>query len=312
MMFRILLVSLLVAACFKIRDVGTADRYGDRFADERDACADQAGVAPDGCPIRDGDGDGFADERDACVDRPGVAPDGCPIPDGDGDGIADKRDACPKKPGVAPYGCPDGDGDGDGVTDVRDACPDKPGVVWDGCPAPDMDGDGFADGWDGCEETPGVAPSGCPVGDADGDGVLDIDDNCPFEFGEETDGCSGGGSDCQGSCDPFDGALKGVRFKRATELASTARENIDDAAEAMNRHHSMRIELSGHADDREKDAEALSMRRAQAVFKHLVKRGVDRKRVRFRGAGMSEPIGDNETDEGRAKNRRVDITIIIR
>lgn len=59
--------------------------------------------------IGDSDGDGIYDDRDACVDVPGVAPDGCPPPDTDGDGILDDADACVDQPETR-NGFEDGDG----------------------------------------------------------------------------------------------------------------------------------------------------------------------------------------------------------
>ena len=89
---------------------------------------------------QDRDGDGFVDEIDACPDEPGVEPDGCPIKDTDGDGILDPDDKCPEEPGVEEYqGCPFPDKDGDGIVDDEDKCPEEPETVneyqdEDGCP----------------------------------------------------------------------------------------------------------------------------------------------------------------------------------
>lgn len=100
-MIRFLLVSVLVSAWG--REVGPpaalADRDGDGSADERDACADVPGVAPDGCPFRDGDGDGVIDVLDACPAVPGFAPDDC-LRDSDDDGFVDVGDRCPDASGV--------------------------------------------------------------------------------------------------------------------------------------------------------------------------------------------------------------------
>lgn len=116
------------------------DRDGDGFLDDRDACPDEAGAAPDGCPVRDSDGDGFMDAQDACPSEAGVAPDGCPLRDRDGDGVTDEQDKCPDTAGVAPDGCPvDADPDKDGILGDADKCPNEPETVNqyqddDGCP----------------------------------------------------------------------------------------------------------------------------------------------------------------------------------
>jgi outer membrane protein tpn50 len=54
----------------------------------------------------------------------------------------------------------------------------------------------------------------------------------------------------------------------------------------------------------------LSVQRAQAIIAEMVKRGVDEKLFTYRGYGGTRPIGDNATEEGRAQNRRVEITVI--
>ena len=73
----------------------------------------------------------------------------------------------------------------------------------------------------------------------------------------------------------------------------------------------MKIELSGHTDNKGKDKynEKLSQERAKAVYDYLISRGIDKKRLEYRGYGAQHPIADNKTDEGRAKNRRVEFTI---
>ncbi len=68
---------------------------------------------------------------------------------------------------------------------------------------------------------------------------------------------------------------------------------------------------TGHTDSKGSDAynQRLSLARAEAVKNYLVSNGVDVKRVRAVGKGKSEPIADNATAEGRAKNRRVDVSV---
>ncbi len=115
------------------------DTDGDGFTDRDDACPEQAGPAPSGCPVLDRDEDGFPDEVDECPDQRGVEPRGCPPVDSDGDGFFDDSDECPQQAGVAPAGCPPPDTDGDGILDADDRCPDEPETAngyedTDGCP----------------------------------------------------------------------------------------------------------------------------------------------------------------------------------
>jgi OOP family OmpA-OmpF porin len=71
------------------------------------------------------------------------------------------------------------------------------------------------------------------------------------------------------------------------------------------------LEIEGHTDDRgdEKLNKELSQGRAQSVADYLVGKGVDRNRITPFGYGEERPIADNNTSEGRAKNRRVEFTI---
>ncbi|UUZ72504.1 OmpA family protein [Polaromonas sp. P1(28)-8] len=68
----------------------------------------------------------------------------------------------------------------------------------------------------------------------------------------------------------------------------------------------------GHTDSVGTDAynQRLSLARADSVKAYLVSKGVDRQRIRTEGRGESQPVADNATAEGRAKNRRVDIEVV--
>ncbi len=68
----------------------------------------------------------------------------------------------------------------------------------------------------------------------------------------------------------------------------------------------------GHTDAVGSDAynQKLSMRRSQAVKAYLVSKGVDKTRIYTEGKGEKQPVADNKTKEGRAKNRRVEIEVV--
>lgn len=72
------------------------------------------------------------------------------------------------------------------------------------------------------------------------------------------------------------------------------------------------IIATGHTDSVGTDAynQKLSVRRAEAVKKHLVSKGIANNRIQIEGKGESQPVADNKTDDGRAKNRRVQIEVI--
>jgi hypothetical protein len=115
------------------------DSDGDGFADSRDRCPMQPGIAPDGCPDKDSDHDSVLDSKDACPTEAGPPEKGgCPVRDSDKDGIPDDFDKCPNEPGPL-NGCPDLDADKDGVNAPDDKCPEQPETRNgfdddDGCP----------------------------------------------------------------------------------------------------------------------------------------------------------------------------------
>lgn len=86
---------------------------------------------------------------------------------------------------------------------------------------------------------------------------------------------------------------------------------IDKLAEMLNTHPNMKITLVGHTDNTASRAynQRLSLARVNSVKAELIKRGIGGDRIRTVGKGMTEPIADNNTAEGRAKNRRVEVII---
>ena len=76
----------------------------------------------------------------------------------------------------------------------------------------------------------------------------------------------------------------------------------------------MHIEIGGHTDDQGSVAYnlRLSENRAKAIADYLIAKGINPKRIEFRGYGKSKPIADNSTEEGRSKNRRVEVRILSR
>lgn len=80
----------------------------------------------------------------------------------------------------------------------------------------------------------------------------------------------------------------------------------------LDEHPEMKIELRGHTDGQGtvEYNQKLSEKRAEAVVNFLVSMGIDKQRLSWRGLGKSEPIADNNTAEGRQKNRRVEYKVI--
>lgn len=219
------------------------------------------------------------------------------------------------RPKPKPIPPPDPDRDKDGFLNEVDMCPDTAGVDPDGCPPKDSDGDGFMDPDDACPDEPGVEPDGCPIPDTDGDGFLDPDDGCPDEpetkngF-EDNDGCP---DEIPEEVKVFTGVIAGIEFEfRKSDIRPGSKPVLDKAIALLKEYPDLRLEISGHTDNvgtREVNVE-LSKARADAVREYLVAGGIDESRLVTRGAGPDEPIGDNETEEGRAKNRRTEFKII--
>ena len=84
---------------------------------------------------------------------------------------------------------------------------------------------------------------------------------------------------------------------------------LDEVAAALKQTPAMRVRIEGHTDNvgTAESNRVLSERRAQSVLDALVQRGVDRARLSAAGFGQERPIADNRTEEGRAKNRRVEL-----
>ncbi|RMG96205.1 MAG: OmpA family protein [Deltaproteobacteria bacterium] len=212
---------------------------------------------------------------------------------------------------------PPPDRDGDGFVDAKDACPDEPGVAPDGCPRRDTDGDGFLDRDDACPKVPGVAPDGCPIPDTDGDGILDPDDACVDEPEtkngyQDDDGCP---DELPEPVKEFSGVIEGIEFDfNEATIKPESKPVLDKAIEVLKEFPEIRVEIVGHTDNvgtREFNLE-LSRRRAEAVRDYLVRGGIDPSRLRVRGAGPDEPIAPNDTEEGRAKNRRTEFRILTK
>ena len=80
----------------------------------------------------------------------------------------------------------------------------------------------------------------------------------------------------------------------------------------MESKRNLEIKIAGNTDNigRSSYNKTLSVKRAAAVYEYLIEKGVDKSRMKYRGFGNKVPIADNETDEGRLLNRRVEIIIV--
>ncbi|MBR1447961.1 MAG: OmpA family protein [Bacteroidaceae bacterium] len=91
-------------------------------------------------------------------------------------------------------------------------------------------------------------------------------------------------------------------------LKSESMEEIQKVADYMKKNPTARFEVQGHTDNQGSDKinDPLSQQRAEAVVKALENLGVDGFNLRAVGKGSHEPVADNSSDAGRAKNRRVE------
>ncbi len=276
---------------------------------------------------RDQDLDGVRDWLDKCPNTPigcKVDKNGCPI-DSDGDGVCDGVDQCPNTPKgctVDAKGCPS-DADGDGVCDGVDQCPDTPkGCTVDakGCPS-DSDGDRVCDGVDQCPNTPSgctVDSKGCPV-DSDGDGVCDGLDQCPnTPAGLKVDehGCPIEVMERETELmDTGKIRLQNIQFETGkADLKPESYPTLDVVGQVLTQWPTLKIEIGGHTDDvgGAKMNLTLSLARARSVLAYLKTKypAIDSARFTVKGYGKTKPLVPNTSDANRAKNRRVEFTVL--
>jgi len=203
------------------------------------------------------------------------------------------------------------DRDGDGVVDEKDECPDSAGpIALIGCP--DSDGDGVPNKKDKC---PGVKGSpnfqGCPAPDSDGDSVNDDDDKCPLVKGLKSNY----------GCPPIkpelitrvNNAADRVFFVRAkATIENISLHELDRVVAILQSDSTLRLRIEGYTDSEGTDErnQKLSDRRARAVFHYLSLNGIDPQRMDYVGYGSKKPLATNDTPEGMAQNRRVEMILM--
>jgi type IX secretion system PorP/SprF family membrane protein len=228
--------------------------------------------------------------------------------DTDGDGISDTEDECPNQVGSTEHrGCPDTDGDG--INDKEDSCPDVKGLKeHKGCS--DADNDGIIDNLDECSNEAGpVENKGCPFKDA---GINDNEDECPDMVGTiENKGCPKMEDKVQKESD-F--KIQNLEFDPCkANIREQFKLTLNSLSEKLKQDGSLILILDGHTDHYGTDDEnlLLSKKRCEVVANYLVSKGISKNRIKINYFGETIPISENTTAEGRQKNRRVELKIIV-
>ncbi len=249
---------------------------------------------------KDTDGDGIIDKYDKDFLHPEdfdgfEDTDGMPDYDNDHDGILDKDDKAPNEPEDRDGfqdddGIPDLDNDHDGIPDVKDKAPNQA-----------EDKDGFQD------------DDGVPDPDNDQDGILDVNDQCPDQAEtvngyQDDDGCP----DKKPELAIEKGkaiVLEGIHFASGSaQLTPASKIILDKVVRTLKNNPEIEIEVRGYTDNtgRYEANLRLSQKRAEAVRDYLIAHGINGSRIKAKGFGPANPIADNNTREGRAKNRRIE------
>jgi outer membrane protein OmpA-like peptidoglycan-associated protein len=310
---------------------GCPDRDGDKIIDKLDSCPDDAGLAEfDGCPDRDGDK--IIDKEDECADTPGLAEfKGCP--DKDGDKIPDHKDDCPEIAGLEEFvGCPDTDGDR--VRDIDDKCPTKPGPVDNfGCPVIKLqlltlgnkvlEEVELEDGKFNFKTAFEKSKAYFKLISSEGDTLSEVyvtnpslrgkkayfDKDGYFRFPKEAEVVQLTIEEQEIVKKAFDN-LEFATGKSLIKKESNI--SLDELAELMKKHTGWKLKIEGHTDNvgNKTSNTTLSKNRANAVKTYLVKKGISSTRFEVKWYGPDKPIADNSTEEGRQKNRRVEMTLM--
>jgi OmpA-OmpF porin, OOP family len=179
-------------------------------------------------------------------------------------------------------------------------------------------------GWAGGGAALGILTGGlicyAQDGDEDGDGVFDRRDRCPDTPANtpvEHHGCP---------LPQYPASVKPVEVVQPevitlpgdvlfafnkSDLTPSAQSQLDALMGKLQNADVVSIKVIGHTDSVGSDSynQALSERRASSVAAYLLSQGLDPNKLTSEGKGKSQPVADNDTEEGRAKNRRVELHI---
>jgi outer membrane protein OmpA-like peptidoglycan-associated protein len=201
---------------------------------------------------------------------------------------------------------------------MDDKCPDTPKgwkVDATGCPL-DQDKDGVADAIDKCPDTPAgvtVDKNGCPI-DTDGDGIADYLDKCPTVAGpKENNGCPVVEKTAEEK-ETIDMKIEPVYFDYdKSNILIIEKAKIDKLVNLLKANSNYNVNMTGNTDSKgtEEYNMALSKRRIDSVAKTITTSGIKLNRIsKEKPLGETKPAATNDTEEGRALNRRVEFEVI--
>ena len=309
---------------------GCPDKDGDGITDLKDDCPEVAGLAElKGCP--DKDADGITDLKDDCPEEKGLAIfNGCP--DRDSDGVMDRIDDCPDTKGLVQYnGCPDTDGDN--IIDKVDECPTVYGIAeLKGCPAAELIYFNAETQVEKVKQGGGVYSYGNNVETKtakfklegyNADTVKAVFVTAPNLRGKnayrEADGFFRFAKEAEvvilkeEEKQVMKKAFENLEYKTNSDvILSSSFSSLDELAKLMGINSTWKLRISGHTDNvGPRDANVgLSKRRSESVKKYLISKGVAADRFEVLYFGPDKPIAPNNTEDGRARNRRVEMLIV--
>jgi len=108
-------------------------------------------------------------------------------------------------------------------------------------------------------------------------------------------------------------ALRNIFFNTASyELLPASNAELDKLVKLLTANPTLRIELGGHTDNVGADAANLTLsdQRARSVREFVISKGIDATRITAEGYGETKPVATNDTEEGKAQNRRTEVTVL--
>ncbi len=205
------------------------------------------------------------------------------------------------------------DSDSDGVIDSEDDCPNQAGIRQNnGCPEEIIEQEIITESTEtnGYEEDIALENEETETNlepDSDNDGVSDKLDKCPDLFGIPANGGCPEKEVNENEREALEN-LQNIQFyHNSARIKGESKTIIDNLVSMLKKYPDYKLKIIGHTDS---DGDEtfnmnLSEKRARSCFRYIRSKGINGERISYEGRGESEPITENETVEGKNKNRRV-------